>query len=267
MSSDNLTITITDGMANITPIADWCGIENVEFYGDAVKNDVFNSTTLKVSVTCVNDPPVLNSFEPTGTNVSVKEGESLVFKINVTDIDTEQTLMVYKWFVDDTQQASIANIFTYSPDYDDAGTHNVSVVFNDTEFEDGHLWTGVVVKDVNREPQNVRIIEPENNITVKKGKKVSFKAGTATDPDGDKLTYTWFDGTEEINNSQTFDYKFKKKGMHTIKLQVSDGHGAVVELELSIKVKVDQQNGPGFEALVLVLALVVAVVVIRGRRR
>jgi hypothetical protein len=264
-SSENLDITITDGIANITPDPDWCGSEVVTFTGTGQKNDVSNQTSLKVTVTCINDPPVINSHNPDGPQ-TLPEGGSMVFEVNATDVDTGADLMKFKWMVDGKVVPSLLDNFNYTPDFTDSGTHNITVEVNDSQIMVSFTWDTVVVTEVNRVPVGVEIAEPELNATFKKGKKVMLKASTASDPDGDPLNYTWYDGTEQLGQNKTLEVKFKKKGPHEIKLVVDDGRGGETVDTVNIRVKEDSQNGPGFEALVLFIA-VMSVLAIMSRRR
>lgn len=262
----NLSVVIKDGNATITPRpADWCGNQVIKFTGTAVKNTkATNSTSLKVVVTCVNDPPVIGETTPSipGTgNLAVDEGAKLEFKVMATDPDTPKNMIKYRWYLDGALQASAINIFNYTPNFEMAGVHNITATVNDTELQVSYTWHNITVNNVNRYPANVRILEPLNNTNVTKGKLVPFRAVTATDPDkGDVVSYKWYDNGVQFGATQEVTtYKFKDKGVHTIKLEVSDGHGGVTTA--TIKVNVKNPPSPPFipfmDGTMVVVALVI----------
>jgi len=272
----NLSVVITNGNATITPRpADWCGSQVIKFTGTGVKNTkATNSTSLKVVVTCVNDPPVIKETTPAipGTgNLNVDEGGKLQFKAIATDPDTPMNMIKFRWYLDGALQASAINIFNYTPNFEMAGVHNISVTVNDTELQISYTWHNITVNNVNRNPTGVRILEPANNTNFTKGKLVAFRAGTATDPDkGDVVTYKWYDNGVQFGATQEVTtYKFKDKGTHTIKLEASDGHGGVTPVEIKLNIKETKKPGfiPFMDASLVVAAMVIVACAVVGVAR
>ena len=267
----NLTVSITAGVATITPSpSDWCGSGVIKFTGKGVKNtQATNSTNLKVTVACINDPPVIGDYTPKG-EVTMAEGAKQEFTVTAADPDTAISQIKYTWLVDNVQQSSVKSSYNYSPNFEMSGKHNVTVIVNDTYLEVRYTWANVTVTDVNRFPANVKVLEPLNNASFLKGKKVTFKAATATDADKDVPEYTWYDNGVVMGKGQVFEnYKFTKKGTHTVKLVVSDGRGGDTSAEISVKVKEPPAKPviPGFEGVLVFGAIIAAVVAVVGLSR
>jgi Tfp pilus assembly protein PilW len=61
--------------------------------------------------------------------------------------------------------------------------------------------------------------------TVIGNKHVLLNGSASTDPDGDDLTYTWYDGATQIGTGVLFDYAAGTTGNHSFSLQVADPTG------------------------------------------
>jgi Tfp pilus assembly protein PilW len=61
--------------------------------------------------------------------------------------------------------------------------------------------------------------------TVIGNKHVLLNGSASADPDGDDLTYTWFDGATQIGTGVLFDYAAGTTGNHSFSLQVADPTG------------------------------------------
>jgi len=115
----------------------------------------------------------------------------------------------------------------------------------------------------------VHILGNLNNTNYTKGAKITLQASQATDPDKDTVQYKWYDNNVQIGSTQKIDYKIPSKGLHVIKLEVSDTHGGVTSTSVNINVKEPKKPTPGFEVVLVVLGVIVAigVVVALGRRK
>jgi prepilin-type N-terminal cleavage/methylation domain-containing protein len=54
---------------------------------------------------------------------------------------------------------------------------------------------------------------------------VLLNASASSDPDGDTLTYTWYDGSTAIGTGAVFDYSAGTTGSHSISVKVTDTGG------------------------------------------
>ena len=264
----NISVVIANGIATIKPAKDWCGQGTIIFTGTSVKTPTAtNTSSIKLYVTCIDDAPVIIDWSPK-TNVTVGEGNTLIFSVTATDVDTPASLLRYRWYIDGSQVASAVNSFSYTPTYDMAGLHNVTAYVNDTQLETVHMWPIVNVTETNRPPIGVTISEPKNGTNFTKNKDVTFVAPAATDPDKDTLTYTWTDGGVKIGTGTSITTKFSKTGPHTIILTVTDGRGGSKSSEVLVNIKAPKKSSPGFDGVVMFLGLIaaVAIVALFGRR-
>jgi len=271
-ASSNLTVKIsTDGIATITPDSYWCGSGTVTFTGTGTKNTkATNSTTLKVTVTCVHYKPEILDTTPKGA-VTMAEGSKVFFKVTARDLDMPHNILKYTWFWDNVIQGSTNNSLNFLASFEMAGIHNLTVKINSTYKESTYTWRNITVTDVNRVPDisTVHILGNLNNTNYTKGAKITLQASQATDPDKDTVQYKWYDNNVQIGSTQKIDYKIPSKGLHVIKLEVSDTHGGVTSTSVNINVKEPKKPTPGFEVVLVVLGVIVAigVVVALGRRK
>jgi type II secretory pathway component PulJ len=54
---------------------------------------------------------------------------------------------------------------------------------------------------------------------------VLLNASTSSDPDGDDLTYTWYDGSTQVGSGVIFDYGAPTTGSHSLSVTVKDPAG------------------------------------------
>jgi hypothetical protein len=279
VSNYNSNITVTQKDRNhyaFSAKPDWSG----QLFGVKVRaTDTFGlmaNTTIEILVTSVPDAPTENT---TGTNpspsspVSVDEGKSVELTVGVSDPDSLQTDLIYEWKVDGTAIPLAINwTYQYKPNFDAAGQHTITVKVTDNEVT-SYTFTvtwNVTVNNVNRAPTGIKIVSPTNDQGFKQGAKIALNAQTASDPDKDPLTYTWYADNQPLpgGTGQAFTYSKLKAGTHKIKLVVSDGKLSI-QSEVNIKIKKNAPKGvlPGFEGPMLFVTLVaVAVVLLRTRR-
>jgi|GEM_PF-5128785 len=273
----NITVTQKDrSKFTFSALPDWNG----QLFGAKVMaTDTFGLTanaTFGITVTSVPDAPKENTtrtLPPASSPVLVDEGKSVDLTVGVSDPDSLQTELIYEWKLDGTTIPTAVNwTYQYKPNFDAAGHHTISVKVTDNEVSTYSFtvtWN-LTVNNVNRAPTGVKIVSPTNNQSFKSGAKIDFNAQTATDPDKDTLTYTWYADGQSLpgGTGQAFSYSKLKAGTHTIKLVVSDGK-LEVKSEVTIKVKKNPVKGfiPGFEGPMLLVALVsIGVVLLRKRR-
>jgi MYXO-CTERM domain-containing protein len=101
---------------------------------------------------------------------------------------------------------------------------------------------------------------------LQEGKGVLLQ-GSASDPDGDAITYRWKDTSGKLLEvGQNVTTKLLTKGKHLLTLEVSDGNDtASVTITVIINPK-PSTNQPGFEGLMLAAAIVLGLVLVRRRR-
>jgi parallel beta-helix repeat protein len=121
-----------------------------------VRLDGTKSIEVKVTSIVVepsNHPPQITVIEPTASNPTMKEGESLVFEINESDPDPSDTLQI-TWYFDNGLVQTGESSYTYSAGDLAAGNHVVKVVVDDGKVSVEQSWT-VTVKDVVKDKEEL----------------------------------------------------------------------------------------------------------------
>jgi hypothetical protein len=167
-----------------------------------------------------NRSPNIDWFAPENTSPEVDEGGSLVFEHTSSDLD-EDTLF-YSWLLDSVGMATSQN-WTYWPDYDAAGPHNVTLVVSDGDLFDSQQWS-VTVNDVNRVPV-IDTYYPLTDPVILEGASQEFNV-TYHDPDLDLLTVQWYlNGTPTVTaDSYTFVADYYSAGAYNVTVVVFDGY-------------------------------------------
>jgi hypothetical protein len=195
---DTLTIDSNSSMFNITMLNATTGLINFTPRQRHVGNHTINLSvtdgqnttyeTVVFTVVNVNDPPVIVSYVPNITNVSVIENSSILFNLtNVTDEDGDT--LWYIWYLDGVNQSGNQS-WLYRPNLTAAGNYNVTaVVLDPYSATDSKFWN-LTVNNTNRVPvfnrsiQNITWLEDTNlteNITLDE---------YFYDLDGDDINYT-----------------------------------------------------------------------------
>jgi hypothetical protein len=155
--------------------------------------------------------------------------------------------------------------YTYQPNYDAAGLHNVSVKVSERANPDLFVtanWS-ITVTNVNRgqQPETVVLSEPDDGASFREKSLISFRAGTATDPDGDSLSYTWRIDGEVVSTTQTFESKDLKVGDHDIELEVSDGDLSLTQ-NITITIREEDVEAEPLPMEMIVLMIIILIIVV-----
>ncbi len=171
------------GSFSWTPDYTQAGSYDVTFYAnDAVSADV-DSELVVITVNNVNQAPVL---DPIGSQ-SVAEGVLLSFTVTASDPDgTIPTLSTsaLPTGASFTDNGDGTGSFSWTPDYTQAGSYDITFTANDGDLTDDELVT-VTVTNTNQAP----VLDPIGSQSVAEGVLLSFTV-TASDPDGTIPTLT-----------------------------------------------------------------------------
>lgn len=165
-------------------------------------------------------PLVLARVEPGDHTISVDEGGSLRFAIDVEG-GPPGTAPDTQWWLDDRLVAENVGEWTFNPGYDSARDrpHVVRVRVGRGDQVLTEEWK-VAVTDVNRPPVIARTDPVPGRIEKEIGATVRFRAD-ASDPDDDQLRYVWtVDGKPASDEPELL---WKVAGDHRIALAISDG--------------------------------------------
>jgi PKD repeat protein len=168
---------------------------------------------------------------------------------SVTGADPDDDITGYEWdfdfdgsfTVDDTSTAgSIDHTFS------DPGPQSVAVRAVDapggddtTEDRSAPAVRSINVAQANRAPTITSVtitgVAPNNGGVPHVGQRVSFSA-TATDPDGDNLTYSWDFGDGDDGGGSTVRHPYATAGTKTVTLSVSDGRASPVTTTQDVRI-------------------------------
>ena len=215
------------------------------------------TSTIKVrwTVLDVNDPPVITTNVP-GT-IDAVEDRPFTFSFAATDLDSDSLV-----WSDDSPMFVIVHgtgAISFTPTQSWVGTHRVTVTVSDGRGGTATIAFDLVIANVNDLPV-LGNVAPLNGTSYREGEAVSFMA-TATDADGDSLTYIWKEGARELGRGSPFTTSGLKGGKRTITLVVDDGN-ATVERQLEVTVKAKEGGGVGGAGTAILLLVVIAVIVV-----
>ncbi len=268
-----IDVDVTGPVITIRPHPDVANIYYFEVRAWDGHEESFPAS-VRVTVLAVNDPPVVNVKTPPVSPATVQEGSFKDFAVTATDVDGN--LLNYTWFVDGVgQNGQVQPTFRYAAEVSSAGNRSVVLKVNISDSHGGYAeasWT-LLIENLNQAPTNVTITSPTaGHLTFAEGDEISFSS-TATDPDGDTLTYSWSSDRvfAPIGDQQTFATKLAA-GTHDVTLRVSDGHGGEGRTNVTVVVTPKTNNGPGDNTMlvvgaVVVIAAVAAVAVLMMRRK
>jgi hypothetical protein len=184
-----------------------------------------------LSVTNPHSPVLDKSYIFNTYNIEEGEYPPLKIFMTATDLDPGQTLAfeIANAFPPTgavvVAQSDTSAMFQWSPDYDQAGTYDLTLRVQDGWGGSDQKTVKIYVQNINRLPSIVGTV-PEGDTTMSVGQAVRFWVD-ARDPDGDVLTYSWkINGSFVAGNQALYDYMVDKSatpGNHIIDVFVSDG--------------------------------------------
>jgi len=206
--ADSFTATVSDGKGGTTTI------------------------TINITVTPVNDVPVVTA----PANVVTNKNTPVSGSITATDVDGDPlTYTVGTAPANGTVVVNPDGTYTYTPANNYSGTDSFTVVVSDGK---GGLVTVTVNITIN--PTNVAPVVSAPAITTPEDTAVNGTI-TATDADGDALTYTVTQpahGTVVVNPGGTYTYTpaANYNGADSFTATVSDGKGGTTTITINITV-------------------------------
>ncbi len=257
---DNVLFIVLESLLLVDPVEDFNG-EVVLVITAMDPTGAQAETTLTLTFTPVDDPPVITSADP-DTSVNLSEGEAVTFTI--TAKDPEDLTLSYEWFLDNVPvPGEDLPRFELVTNSTSQGAHLLTVRVTDGAQEAWFNWT-VLVENVNRFPE-ISVKRPEAGSSHEEGSNIVFEV-LATDPDEEVLSVQWIKDDEVIGTGLAFTTSNLKPGRHTVTVRAVDPHGAATEANITFTI--DEAGGlPGPSAVFAIAVVSVSAVVAASWRR
>jgi hypothetical protein len=210
----------------------------------------------------VNDAPVITTeVEET---VPTDEDAEFNLRFEAVDIDGDDLEWSDDALLFDIDPTSGAVSFT--PLQDEVGVHTVTVTVSDGRGGTGTLTFDLEVVNVNDDPMIISVV-PDGG-TVDAGEEVIYTA-TATDEDGDALTYTWRLGDRVLGTGTSLSSSKLDTGSHKVILEVTDPHGGsdLHEMDVELRSSLGTSLLIPLAIILLIAVLGVAALYMRARNR
>lgn len=184
-------------------------------YGDAGEYTVMvkatdtkgasTTETVDVLILHANRPPFLHCPE----KIVATEGETITIDCEVNDLEQEAvTLTYFGWMTDNT----------YTTTYEDAGTHEVTVVAKDESGQSTEATIAIVVHDANRAP--IFPLDFPQELQGEEGDVFVIDTSEISDPDGDHVTVTF---SSPFGSNGIWTSKIGDAGSYPVDVIASDG--------------------------------------------
>ncbi len=252
LGNTNIEVTIgPDSIVALKPARDWHGFEAIEFKAfDGIAEPAV--TTVNVTVTPVNDPPVRTgqleriTLDEEGSYTTERslnrvftdvDGDQLEFRVGL-DPTVESTHRIEDIGASIERDGAV----TIAPLKDVSGEFQLVFTARDPGGLEADYTHKVTIVGVNDAPMIVSSNPaPSRSLSMSEGETMVF-ALSASDADGDTLEYTWsVDMRIQDNAGSDFEYApdFSSAGTHRITAVVTDG---VERVEVTWTVKVVDVN-------------------------
>ena len=158
----NLTLTIS-GNVNVTvaivgldvtlgALLNWNGIEHLIFTVSDNMGRAIASDSTNIIVSPVNDAPIISSFSPEDTTLTLQLNNTQLFSLIASDVDSD---ISYSWFINEVNQNVSLSTFEYQ--FTQSSTHIVKVAVTDGIATVEQIWT-VSIPVVNDDPSVTPLI-------------------------------------------------------------------------------------------------------------
>jgi hypothetical protein len=198
------------------PGHDQAGSYNVTFTASDSRGGEASETII-IMVDEVNRSPMLSGIE----DWNVDEGVALSLTLSGSDPDGDG--LTYSVSGNPSGSSLVGATFSWTPGYDQAGTHQVMFVASDGKGGEARELTTITVGNANRSPELLSI----GSQSVSEGFVLSLTL-SGSDPDGDALTYSISGNPSGSSLSgDTFNWMpgYDQAGSYSVTFTVSDGRG------------------------------------------
>jgi hypothetical protein len=252
VNETNVTI-VEDHTFVLTPDPDANGMfwGMIEVFDGALNDTIW----AHIMVEAVNDAPVLTSMVADKTEAEMDE--NITFTAAATDVDGDE--LTYIWKVG---TEVIGNMSSITVSFDEAGWKNVTVTVSDGDMEVMDYVMVNITEEDEPPANNAPVISEAkaDKTTVKKDEKFTLTV-SATDEDGDELTYTW-----KVNLISTWektgtsvDVEDLEPGTYIFTVTVSDGEDEVTR---TVTVTVEEEEDDPISIIIIIVIVVIAILAI-----
>ena len=195
-SRPDVVTTVSKDTLTLTPAANWNGVANITAYAsDGYSKD---STSFTLTVTAVNDAPTLTNIMET-----LSTDEEIVLKVAFKGEDVDGDDLTYTYASDTSGVAATHNTakdsLVLTPVTDFFGNAIITVTVSDGSLSDTSSFTLNVI-NINDAP----VLSSIQNQTINEDEVIVVKL-TATDLDGDVLTYSGIADTSAVTVTASND--------------------------------------------------------------
>jgi hypothetical protein len=222
--------TFEDNTFSWNPDYDDSGLHLITFM--ATDGDLLDTQTVEVEVDNVNRAPVMDPV----ASLSVSESETVIFDVQAIDPDGDSVSISAQSLPDGADFSN--QQFQWTPDFDDAGNHEITMQASDGDLSDFQTII-IVVGSTNRPP----VFDPIADQALEESVALTFVV-RATDPDGDDISYRIINLPDGATFSQdTFGWtpEFDQSGHYSVTFVADDGS---VEVYQTISMMVNNMNRP-----------------------
>ena len=182
----------------------------------------------------VNRRPVAPSASVEPATFSLLPGESA--NLRCVASDPNNTTLTYAWTVNGSPLAAQGPNVTFGSEGRNPGSYDVACTVTNGD----NLTASASSKGTVRErPNQVPTISCQTTtVNVASGSSVQLSA-TASDPDGDKLTYSWSSPVGAVggtSDSTTFNASGVRAGSYNVTVGVDDGRGGKASCNMTVNV-------------------------------
>ena len=201
------------------PNADYNGTDTFSY--TITQGDKTSSADVTITIEAVNDAPSIDI----ASTIQVEENQTAVTTVSVSDVDEDELTLTLGGTDADSFNLSDENVLTFkeAPDYETKTSYSITLTLTD--------GTETVTKDVTIALTNVNDVAPEftSEATFSAAEnQTAIGTVTATDADGDTITYSISGSDITINSSSGViafvsapDYETKSS--YTATVTASDG--------------------------------------------
>ncbi len=221
------TTSVAGGVVTYTPNTDLNGADSFTY--TITQAGKTSSSTVTVTVTPVNDAPVIN----TASTLQINENSTSLGILSISDADNDQTTLTLLGTDAASFDLSSSNVLSFktAPDYETKTSYSVTLSVTDGQVT---VTKDITIAVVNLN-DNTPVISSTNAFTVAEFSK-AIGSVVSTDADGDSLTYTLSGINSSLLNisstgvlSLKSDADFESRTSYSVIVNVSDGLNLMVQ--------------------------------------